>query len=260
MWMPTAIPDCSVCGGEGFVRSYTLGESTDDPAVRLVTGTVVIPCPAAGCLGDQFRHSGRARHHWEQERHDPHTFDNFERRPGTEEALDCAQQLAEGRATFHLLLIHGPVACGKTHLLYAVRHALSQRGIAAYYSLCDEFLADYLLAISIGASLEFLARAEAYSCLVLDEWKEYMPGAESGCLELVLAHRLAHGLPTVLALQDIRLLPERLFAPFNDPQGGSRIVMIRRIAEGGNLMQKEGPDTEVKLKKGAMTDDAPTEW
>lgn len=70
---------------------------------------------------------------------DPRTFDNFDRSPGTEEALVACWDYAH-KVGPPILVLLGPLGCGKTHLLEAVARKWMERGESVRYELGIDLL------------------------------------------------------------------------------------------------------------------------
>ena len=70
---------------------------------------------------------------------------------------------------YNPLFLYADVGLGKTHLLHAVGHALSNKGLNSMYSTTEEFTNEYVQAIRDGRTEEFRARYRTADVLLLDD-------------------------------------------------------------------------------------------
>jgi chromosomal replication initiator protein len=101
-----------------------------------------------------------------------YTFDNFVTGPCNRLAHAAAVAVSEdpGRA-YNPLFIYGPVGLGKTHLLQAVCHAVSDREAKPqyHYISCETFVNQFIACVERGALTQFRYRYRHVDVLVIDD-------------------------------------------------------------------------------------------
>jgi DNA replication protein DnaC len=70
----------------------------------------------------------------------PRTFGGFEPVVGTEDAVHSSKQFANEDCDYHMLVLIGPVGCGKSHLLEAIGRRILERGKVIKYEYAPELL------------------------------------------------------------------------------------------------------------------------
>ena len=130
---------------------------------------------------------------------DTKTFENYEVKPGLEDAYRAALELMSGRIIF--LTYIGPVNTGKTHLAIAVCHECIDAGVPAKFYSCGAFLRELKATFdkdSVFRYPDIFNRACTVPLLVLDDFyqgkrTEWMESE----LESLVEARYLKKLPTV---------------------------------------------------------------
>jgi len=161
------------------------------------------------------------------------TFENFVRRPGTEEAYDAAQDVAGGEP--HLvpdwLTLLGDANRGKTHLLVATCREWLSRGIPARYSYVPLLLDELRQGFDVSGPLSYQSRFDFLlnvPLLALDDLgTERKTDWVREKLDTIIDYRLMHGLALVVncnvPLEDLNFrIRSRL-------ERGGRIVFIKAL-------------------------------
>lgn len=99
------------------------------------------------------------------------TFSTFARTAGNREALDACRRLAASHARrVEPLLLCGPVATGKTHLLNALANELGRREPARVRLLaCEAWVDEFVAALYAGSMNELRRRYGALDALPIDD-------------------------------------------------------------------------------------------
>jgi DNA replication protein DnaC len=108
----------------------------------------------------------------------PHTFDNFEARTGTSDALEAARRFADRDSGYNILTLSGRNGSGKTHLLEAVGRTMLEAGYLVRYEYVPVLLDTLRAAYEEDAEVKFAERWAMYGraqVLLLDDL-----GAERG--------------------------------------------------------------------------------
>lgn len=99
-----------------------------------------------------------------------YTFNNFIVGKSNELAHAAAVAVAERPGhIYNPLFIYAGVGLGKTHLLHAIGHALTAKGLTPMYSTTEEFTNEYVSAIREGRTEEFRSRYRSANALLLDD-------------------------------------------------------------------------------------------
>ncbi len=126
------------------------------------------------------------------------TFDNFNKRPGTEEAYDAALQLAEERGLLCLTLV-SPVDRGKTHLAVAICRHWIARGKAARYVYVPLLMTELRHGFDDDSYYRRLQFFLNVPLLVLDDLGVEKPSAwVEEQLETIIDYRCMNELPLVV--------------------------------------------------------------
>ncbi|MFH1745004.1 MAG: chromosomal replication initiator protein DnaA [bacterium] len=105
-------------------------------------------------------------------------FDHFIVGKGNELAHAASRAVASnpGRA-YNPLFIYGGVGLGKTHLLQAIGHEISQKGGQVLYVTCEKFTNDYVAAIKSGQTNSFKEKYRNVDILLIDDI-QFMAGKD----------------------------------------------------------------------------------
>ncbi|NAZ37310.1 chromosomal replication initiator protein DnaA [Rubellimicrobium sp. CFH 75288] len=108
------------------------------------------------------------------------TFERFAVGAPNELAHAAARRLAEGRAAFNPLFLHGGVGQGKTHLLQAVAQALRARepGARVLYLSAEQFMVRFVSALRERRMVEFKAWIRSLDMLLVDD-VQFLAGKDS---------------------------------------------------------------------------------
>jgi chromosomal replication initiator protein len=99
-----------------------------------------------------------------------YTFETFIVGRSNELAHAAASAVSDNPGTvYNPLFIYSGVGLGKTHLLHAIGHYLSTRGLAPIYATTEEFTNEYITAIRKGKTEAFRARYRSADALLLDD-------------------------------------------------------------------------------------------
>ena len=99
-----------------------------------------------------------------------YTFENFVLGDSNELALAGAKAAAENPGhTFNPLVIYSDVGLGKTHLLHAIGHEVSKKGLNCIYVTCEEFTNQYVKSIQQGTTEKFRDFYRSSDVLLLDD-------------------------------------------------------------------------------------------
>ena len=99
-----------------------------------------------------------------------YTFENFVLGNSNELALAGAKAAAENPGhSFNTLVIYSDVGLGKTHLLHAIGHEVSKKGLNCVYVTCEEFTNQYVKSIQQGSTEKFRDFYRSSDVLLLDD-------------------------------------------------------------------------------------------
>ena len=110
-----------------------------------------------------------------------YTFDNFVAGEGSSLAYAAARRASESPgASYNPLFIYGGVGLGKTHLLKAMGHQISETdaGSAVHFVTSEEFTHELVTAIRTGQTPAFRARFRSVDVLLMDD-VQFIAGRES---------------------------------------------------------------------------------
>jgi len=156
------------------------------------------------------------------------TFDNLLPRgrssdPQNQERFARSLQVAKGFAENPKgwLVLSGPSGCGKTHLAAAIANYRLQKGHPLFFVTVPDLLDHLRTAFSPSSDVtydELFERVRNAPLLVLDDLgrQSSTPWAEEKLFQ-ILNHRFNAELPTVVTINDIRNLDERLAVRLQNP-------------------------------------------
>jgi chromosomal replication initiator protein len=97
-------------------------------------------------------------------------FDTFVVGPSNRLAQAAASKVAEAPGSvYNPLYIYSEVGLGKTHLLHAIGHVLSKRGLKVMYVSSERFTNEYISAIREGSANRFRERYRSADVLLVDD-------------------------------------------------------------------------------------------
>jgi len=98
------------------------------------------------------------------------TFDSFVVGPSNRLAAAAAMKVAEEPGkVYNPLYIYSEVGLGKTHLLHAIGHALTSRGMRVMYVSSERFTNEYIKSIREGSADQFRERYRSSDALLIDD-------------------------------------------------------------------------------------------
>ena len=118
---------------------------------------------------DTFAGKGGASHEPSEEEF---TFERFVVGNSNKFAHAAAKAVAEGQIkNFNPLFIYGESGLGKTHLLYAIRHAVSKKHpeYNIVYVKGDDFTNELILALQVGKNVEFREKYRGADLFLMDD-------------------------------------------------------------------------------------------
>ena len=97
-------------------------------------------------------------------------FESFVTGPSNKLAHAAAARVAESPGqVYNPLYIYSPVGLGKTHLLHAIGHSLTSRGLKVIYVSAEKFTNEYIRAIRDGRADAFRERYRGADALLIDD-------------------------------------------------------------------------------------------
>jgi DNA replication protein DnaC len=215
-----ANPHCTVCRGYGFVHPMK-GKGQPDYS-RFVT------CTALDCLADSMQHYRTSGQYLELKGVSSRlqTFEQFQRRPGTEKSLRAFQDLAEGKTDKPLLLCVGGTGCGKTHLCQALTTVLNLRGVDAYYYRVPDLLRTLRDSIEQHNTDEWMKSLAAVGGLIMDDYglEHATDWTDSAISDVVDVRWEKKRLTVMTSNKDITELPARIKSRFGDTEVSVAVV------------------------------------
>jgi len=206
-----------------------------------------------------------------------YTFEQFVVGPSNRLAhAACRAVCAQPGTVYNPLFIHGRSGLGKTHLLQAACHALTQSDSSGevVYITCDTFVNDLVRAIETGRLQQFRDSTRSAAALVIDD-VQFLAHRESSQEELFHTFNALHQSRRQIVLSadsppaEIPTLEDRLVSRFNwglvtqidPPSRETRQAILQKKAR---LRGCEVPDeildliasrveTSVRLLEGALT-------
>ena len=162
-----------------------------------------------------------------------HTFDNFNRAPGTVAALEAFKSMVDGTAR-PMLLCYGGVGNGKTHLCEALAIELYKKGIRCPVTIWSDVMRMFKKGMHRGEpddpSYDYLfENFRRRERLILDDvGMGSKDSAWEWCeLEDIINYRYRERLFTVMATnKGMDELPERVVSRFSDPEKG--VVVLNK--------------------------------
>jgi len=101
---------------------------------------------------------------------DDFSFEKFVVGPSNRLAQAAAAKVAESPGSiYNPLYIYSEVGLGKTHLLHAIGHELSLRGLKVIYVSSERFTNEYISSIRNGSTEEFRERFRGVDALLIDD-------------------------------------------------------------------------------------------
>ena len=102
---------------------------------------------------------------------DEHTFEHFVVGNSNKFAHAAALAVADGKRDYNPLFIHGESGLGKTHLLYAIRHAVENK-FPYYNVICvkgEDFTNELIAAIQQGENVKFREKYRSADFFLIDD-------------------------------------------------------------------------------------------
>ena len=139
--------------------------------------------PALQRASDEALRPGASSHRRPRLR-ERYTFDSFIVGPGNRLAYVAAEGVAASPGELHNpLFLYGAVGLGKTHLLQAIGHKLSDQGKRLIYITAEQFTNELITAIQQRKQEEFRARFRSADVLLIDDI-QFIGGKEATQEEL----------------------------------------------------------------------------
>ena len=119
---------------------------------------------------DQQQPNGRALPSGTSHINDKYTFSSFVVGPSNRLSYSAAQAVAEAPGqSYNPLFMYSGVGLGKTHLLHAIGHTCSSRGISFIYVTSEQFTNEFIASIRSRTTDEFRARYRTVDVLLIDD-------------------------------------------------------------------------------------------
>jgi DNA replication protein DnaC len=246
---------CTVCHGDGYIRF-------DLPVGSACFGKP-IPCPCSDAKHYEFRYQTfKAMSDW-SDGYKSMTFESFEVKDEIQQtALDISKKFVSGKLVQHIVLFHGPMGAGKTHLMAAVtnellskqRHPLFVVTPVAFDRLRDTFNRDNSRAHrgvdddTVRTFLDGMSALMKAEYLMLDDMgAENMTAWTQEKLYELINHRYMHKLPTMISTN---IKPEKL----TDSRLKSRLMdrLTTLQLEVACQDYRQGDEREAELVQAVM--------
>jgi chromosomal replication initiator protein len=176
-----------------------------------------------------------------------YTFETFVRGASNQFALAAAQRVAETPArSYNPLFIYGAAGLGKTHLLHAIGHYVTQNygHHQVRYVTTETFLSEYVDAIRTNTGVMFKRRYREVDVLLIDDI-QFMEGKEGLQEEFFHTFNALHGADKQIVISSDRMpdaiptLEDRLRGRFRwglitdiqPPDLETRLAILRNKAE-----------------------------
>jgi chromosomal replication initiator protein len=176
-----------------------------------------------------------------------YTFETFVKGASNQFALAAAQRVAETPArSYNPLFIYGAAGLGKTHLLHAIGHYVSQNygHHQVRYVTTETFLSEYVDAIRTNSGVMFKRRYREVDVLLVDDI-QFMEGKEGLQEEFFHTFNALHGADKQIVISSDRMpdaiptLEDRLRGRFRwglitdiqPPDLETRLAILRNKAE-----------------------------
>ncbi len=101
-----------------------------------------------------------------------YTFDNFIVSEQNELPYFVTKAIGQGSTSYNPICIYGKWRSGKTHLLYAIRNALQEKGVKVLYVTGEQFYSDLLDALAAERHPDFLWRYQSHDVIIIDNIEE----------------------------------------------------------------------------------------
>jgi len=167
-----------------------------------------------------------------------YTFENFIVSDSNKFAHAAAKGVAEGCNNYNPLYIYSGSGLGKTHLLYAIRHAVERDfpHRKVIYTTGDDYLNELIIAIKNGKSVEFRDKFREADIILMDDI-HFIAGKERTQDEL---------LNTFNALYE---LGKQVVFTSNRPPGEIRYLEenIKERFESGLIVDIQAPDKDLRV-------------
>jgi len=176
-----------------------------------------------------------------------YTFETFVKGASNQFALAAAQRVAETPArSYNPLFIYGAAGLGKTHLLHAIGHYVTQNygHYQVRYVTTETFLSEYVDAIRTNSGVMFKRRYREVDVLLIDDI-QFMEGKEGLQEEFFHTFNALHGADKQIVISSDRMpdaiptLEDRLRGRFRwglitdiqPPDLETRLAILRNKAE-----------------------------
>jgi chromosomal replication initiator protein len=176
-----------------------------------------------------------------------YTFETFVKGASNQFALAAAQRVAETPArSYNPLFIYGAAGLGKTHLLHAIGHYVTQNygHYQVRYVTTETFLSEYVDAIRTNSGVMFKRRYREVDVLLVDDI-QFMEGKEGLQEEFFHTFNALHGADKQMVISSDRMpdaiptLEDRLRGRFRwglitdiqPPDLETRLAILRNKAE-----------------------------
>ena len=166
-----------------------------------------------------------------------YTFGTFIVGKSNELAHAAAEAVSERPGQiYNPLFIYSDVGLGKTHLLHAIGHQITQTGLSLIYATTEEFTNEYIKAIREGRTEEFRARYRSVDALLLDDI-QFIIGKEQTQEGFFHTFNALHMAARQIVITSDR--PVTALALLED--------RVRSRLEGGLVVDIQSPDLETRV-------------
>ncbi|MDB5188255.1 MAG: chromosomal replication initiator protein DnaA [Candidatus Kaiserbacteria bacterium] len=128
------------------------------------------------------------------------TFETFIAGPSNTIARAAALNVAEeGELLFNPLYVHAGKSLGKTHLLQAIAHTASARGLNILYYAAEKFMYDFVSAVRSSNVIQFNGALLAADILIIDDMQFLRGENITSEFRQILCKRMINGRGVVIA-------------------------------------------------------------